>query len=199
MNTKLLEESVGIFNSPEKWNALFELYEQTGQIMDYWLAKGAKALIADFIANPSQGWVCQRWDQDHEVRWYLDQFGRESIGIGFGWPTWEFHLFVKGGNKVKQNLAAELLKNPEFQPLLKVFGPQDNLPRRTGDGSLACNVTLNPIGSMTAAEPRRRELAWLAAHQTDEFVRGMSSEVRQITDNSTFTALVRDLNLRTQS
>jgi hypothetical protein len=199
MNTKLLAESVGIFNSPEKWNALFELHEQTGQIMDHWLSIGAKALIDDFKNNPSPGWVCRKWDQDHEVRWHLETFEEKPIGIGFGWSTWEYHLFIWRGCVEKQNRAAELLKKTEFQALLKVFGPQDNVPRRTGNGSLACDVTLNPIGSMTAPEPRRRELAWLAAHQTEEFVRRMSSVIRQITDNSTFTALLEELNRRAQS
>ena len=196
MNTKLQGQSVEIFNSLEKWNALFELHEQTSEIMNYWLAIGAKALIAEFKDNPSSGWVCQRWDQGHEVRWHLKEFGRESIGIGFGWTTWEFHLHLQGGSKDILNRAGVLLKTPEFQPLLAVFESQDNAPRRSGEGSLACDVTFNPYSGVSAAEQRRRELAWQAAHETANFAGKMSSVIRQITENSTLTALLRDLNLR---
>ncbi len=197
MNPKLKEQSIAIFESLEKWNALFELYEQTNQIMDYWLSIGAKALIAEFKSNPPSGWNCQQWDQPHEVRWHLTEFGLESIGVGFGWNTWEFHLHLRGANKDVQNRAGSLLREPEFQPLLAVFGSQDNTPPRFRAGSIACDVTFNPYNSgQTSPEHRRRELAWQAAHQTEDFVGRMSSIVRRITENSTLTALLRDLNLR---
>lgn len=194
MNIKLLEQSVEIFGSLEKWEALFELYEQTGQIMNYWLATGAKALIEEFKNNPSLGWECRKWDQDYEVRWHLEKFGRDSIGIGFGWPTWEFHLHILRRSKDEQNCAAEILKKPEFQPLLAVFGSQDNVPRRTGEGSLACDVTFNPYSGVAAANERRRALAWQAAHQTEDFVRMMAAKIREVTDNPVLMELVQRIN-----
>ena len=196
MNPKLLNQSVEVFNTLEKWNALFEVHDHSEEIMEHWLAIGAKALREEFDANPSQGWECQKWDAEHEVRWNLADFGREAIGIGFGWGKWEFHLHFKGNKPNCKVCAERLLKTTEFRRLLAVFGTQEIIRGRSRDGSLAYDVTFNPFSNAADAEPRIREVAWHAAHQTADFVEKMSAKIRQFTENKKLTSLLIDLNQR---
>lgn len=92
-----------------------------------------------------------------------------------------------------------MLKADKFQPLAAKFN-LDEVPAKTGNYRPLCSdSTFNPFSGVSEGKARQRELAWYAAHETDRFVKEMSQHVRRITDDSTLTALVRNLNHRAKS
>lgn len=198
-NHLLLQQSAQIFNSLEKWNALFEIHDLSGQIIRLWMAKGAEALRADFAARPSEHWNCEVWEAKHETIWFLRDLGRDSISLVYAWETWEFHLLFKAPAPFDETMAKQILGQDAFQSLVANFDPEE-VPSKDGKyRPLASDSTFNPFGDSSEKLPRQRELAWYAAHESDRFVEEMSNRVRKITDDSTLTALIRDLNSRART
>jgi hypothetical protein len=196
---ELVRQSVKIFDKLEKWNALFEIHSQSDAIMNAWLDIGAEALRKDFKARPSPSWTCAQWEGRYETKWYLSELGCDSIFLGYGWPSFEFHLIFQDPANFAEAASKRVLQEPAFEPLVDAFDREEASAKRGNYHSLACDATFNPFGSDTDALERRRELTWYAAHETDYFVIEMSRHVRRITDDPAMTALVRELNRRAKS
>ncbi|HNY42214.1 MAG TPA: hypothetical protein PKJ41_17550 [Bryobacteraceae bacterium] len=199
MKSPLLEQSVRIFDSLEKWNALFEIHGAAGDIMANWFEIGATALRRDFDQRPSTGWTCLEWENKQETKWVLTAWGDQSIHLGFGWPDWEYHLIFTAPAPFDEARARTLLHEPEFQPLAACFDQEEIASKGGKYRSLACDLRFNPFSGNRERDARKRELAWLAAHEPVRFVENMSSHVRQITDNPILSALVGELNRRTKT
>ena len=199
MKSPLLAQSVQIFGTLEKWNALFEIHGAAEAIMENWFEVGATALRHDFAKRPSTGWTCLEWENKRETKWVLSTFGSNSIHLGFGWPTWEYHLIFTAPAPYDEAKAKLLLKEPEFQPLVSCFDPEGTSSKSGGYHTLASDLTFNPFSGTGERDLRKRELAWYAAHDTRRFVDEMSSRVRLITDDPTLTALVGELNRRSST
>lgn len=198
-NRQLLQQSVSIFDTLEKWNALFEIHSLAGQIIETWMEEGACALRSDFAGRPSADWTCEEYEAKRETVWYLSELGRDSISLVFAWPLWEFHLIFKAPAPFDETEAKRLLGTDEFQPLLANFNPDEVLNKAGGYRSLASDSTFNPLSNVSEEPTRLRELAWYAGHKTDRFVDEMSKHVRRITDNRTLTALVMELNVQAKA
>ncbi len=189
MNQELLKQSVAIFDTQDKWDALFEIHNLSKDIINHWLTMGARALRRSFAEDSL--WGCEAWGMERDTRWYLKEFGKESVGIGFGWPEVELHLHLKDSTGFRHDRAAELL--PVFKPLLELFELKTP-PKNVSDGGLAYNSTLNPFSGAEDTQVRQRELAWQAAHRTEDYVRKMGEIIRRLTDNPSHTGLFRELN-----
>ena len=192
MNKELLNQSKDIFNTQDKWNALFEIHNQSKFIIEHWLTIGARALRDSFADDPV--WGCEKWDNERDTRWYLKEFGRESVGIGFGWGEVELHLHLIDSSTDSQNPAVELLRSPAFKPLLELFELETTPPKHYDEGSLAYNTTLNPFSGATDTQARQRELAWLAAHDPKFYVEKMAGIIRRLTADSIYTGLFQEFN-----
>lgn len=192
MNTQQLEAVTNTFSSLEKWNAFWELQAVASDIelIKQWLSIGARVMRDFYERSPSKGWVAERWDNEYETRWYLEGLGRESIGIGFGWPEWELHLHFKGDRKFSLEKAMNVIKASEFEPLRIRF--PDNEER--GDNCFACNKSFNPYSLKRTQPHRKYDLAWHAAHNSDDFAGKMLELVRQITEDAQLTELILKLN-----
>lgn len=191
MNKELLKQSVPIFNTQDKWEALFEIHNHSNDIINHWLTIGALALRESFADNAI--WGCEKWGVERDTRWYLNECGSQSVGIGFGWIEVELHLHLSNSPTYDYNRAAELLLAPAFKPLLELF-ELNTPPRYVSDGGLAYNATLNPFSGAADTQVRQRELAWLAAHKTGDYVRKMGGIIRRLTDDPSHTGLFRELN-----
>ena len=194
MNKELLKQSISIFDTRDKWDALFEIHDQREAIIDHWLTIGARALRDSFAHDPV--WMCDKWDVERDTRWYLKDCGKDSVGIGFGWIEVELHLHLKDSPPDRYACAAELLAAPVFKPLLELFELKTP-PTHVSAGSLAYNP--NPFGEDSDPQARQRELAWLAAHKTKCFVEKMGGGIRRLTDDSGHTGLFRELIRRNSS
>jgi hypothetical protein len=193
MNKELLKQSISIFDTQDKWNALFEIHNQNNEIIDYWLTIGARALRDNFAGDLL--WGCEKWGYERDTRWYLKEFGTESLGIGFGWIEVELHLHLKDSQSYDYKRASELLSHTSFMPLLDLFELKTP-PKHVVDGGLAYNDTINPFSGATDTQIRQRELAWLAANKTKEYVEKMGGIIRRLTADDIHTGLFRELNLK---
>ncbi len=72
MNKELLKQSMQIFDTQDKWEALFEIHNQSKDIIEHWLTIGAIALRKSFADDPV--WGCERWGVERDTRWYLKEF-----------------------------------------------------------------------------------------------------------------------------
>jgi hypothetical protein len=191
MNQELLKQSILIFDTQDKWDALFEIHNHSNAIIDQWLTIGARALRKNFEGDPV--WGCEEWGAERDTRWYLKEFKNESVGIGFGWPEVEIHLHLIDNSTYRYTCAAELLATSSFKPVLELFELQTP-PKYVSDGGLAYNSSINPFSGAGDAQVRKRELAWQAAHKTEDYVRKMGAIIRRLTDNPIQTDLFRTLN-----
>lgn len=192
MNKELLAQSISIFDTQDKWDALFELHNQSNRIIEHWLTIGAIALRESF-ADHSQ-WGCEKWGSHlWDTRWYLKDFGEKSVAIGFGWGGVDLHLHLTDTPTDVDTRAAELISSSTFKPLLEILELTAST-KYIYDGSLAYNSTINPFSGVTDAPVRQRELAWKAAHETEEYVRKMGGIIRRLTDDAGHTALFREFN-----
>lgn len=195
----IISESKAVFSSLEKWTALYEINQQVPAIIHRWFTDGVEALRKDFEANPSQEWKCSEWGSKQDLRWYLADLGWHSVGFGFGWPEFEFHLHVELGGSCDWQKAISVLRKPEFEPLLTIFDAHySNTPHRGKEGSLCSDGHFNPFSDTQDAKLRQHIIAWHAIHDQANFVEKMSAKVRQITDNPSMTGLIRKLNLQSR-
>jgi hypothetical protein len=195
MNQELLKQSIAIFDTQDKWDALFEIHNQSPNIINYWLTIGGRALRESFADDSV--WGCEKWGNETDIRWYLKEFGKESVGIGFGWPEIGLHLHLIDSPTYGYGRAAELLGSPVFKPLLELFELQ-RPHRYASEGGLAYNTTINPFSGAADTQVRKRELAWLAAHKTEDYVRKMGEIIRRLTDDARHTGLFREFNHQIQ-
>lgn len=191
----LLNQTVDIFDTPEKWQALQDLQELQPHMMCHWLKRGADEVIKQFQSEPSAHWKCCPWDNPWEVWWHLEDLDEKSIGIGFGWPEWGFHLCSRDNRSIDQEVAKALMKssNEEFRKLRDAF--EDEHPKRS---SIASDTSFNPFMGESLIRDRQRELAWYAAHDPQRFAKEMLKKARLITQDNELTGLIRLLNERSR-
>lgn len=196
----IISESKAIFNSLEKWLAVYEINQQLPAIIHGWLTAGAVALRRDFETKSCHEWKCSHWGCQRDSRWYLADLGWDSVGFGFGWPEFEFHLHLETGGSHDWQKAISLIANPEFEPLLSIFDARySNTPHRSREGSLCSDRCFNPFSDAQDTYLRMHIIAWHAIHDQANFVENMSNKVRQITGNPSISGLIRKLNLQSKT
>ena len=194
IDQQLIRKSQAIFDDLAKWNALFELHALTNTIQDYWLTIGTKGLWKYFDQGLPDSWVYKKWDCDWETRWYLKEFGFNSLAIGFGWH-YEFHLHLIDPKSFDTNLIDKQLKTEKYAKLLKPFGVNPPAPNRSGSKAVESVGTFNfTFGSANDGNIPLRELAWYAGHRTDDFVEQAADKIKQFTHDPEMTHLLTELN-----
>lgn len=189
-NKKTLEQYSLIFDSFEKWDALWKIYDETDSLIEPWLETGAACLREIYNANPEEGWSCQEWGLRRDTRWFLNAHGENSAGFGIGWNDFELHFHLNRSEKDEYEVATSLLDSSEFGVIKARF------PRRPGnkkctEGSLAWDPSFNPYGD---ASNKKQMIAWRAHHESQEFAKRMLDNVRSIMRD--ITGALNDFNLR---
>lgn len=190
MKEQLIKKSAEWFHDRDAWNAFIELAPLAQDIQEHWLNSGTQALRQHFIANPSPGWKFCAWDgYARDTWWFLEEFGPDSIGIGYGW---RYHLCfgLKSGNPASSDALANLLRQDDFNPIITAFG-------RHAPSSF--DFPLHQYGDFQMGSPNdgnlpAHEIAWFAGHDTESFVKQAAAKIEAITRNPEITDLVRQLN-----
>jgi hypothetical protein len=192
----MIARSVEIFDKIEKWNAFFQIQEKIENIIEHWRLKGAMAIRAHFEREPSDGWTCDEWGNPKDTRWYLTNFGPQSIGIGFGWIEMELDIFFywESLEKYDLKLAAQLLGTEQFSKIRQIFPDNANRHGRLADGCFASDENFTPYPEATDPVARRRVFAWHAAHEPDKFAKEIAEKIRSIIEDEEITKLIRSLN-----
>lgn len=191
----LAEHAAKLFGSLEKWTSIFELHSLTDNIMNQWFRVGGEALRQGFEDDPVSGWKCIPWDEPRDSRWFLEDPGKDSIGIGIGWPDQELHLFAPKSTGFDRVYLDQALKDKRFERLLNHFDKPRGSGTWNGSISLAANRRFNPIGAETeGGAPRRQELAWYAGHETERYAKAMADIVRSIITDQELVERIRELD-----
>ena len=124
MQKELLSQAISIFDSPEKWNAFVEIANQKENIKSFYFKKLKSELLQYFNDNPVNGWICEPWgDTNFDLRWYLKDFGKDSIALAVGW-RFHFVLHVKNTSEFDTKKIDELLKT-DYSKILSSFDRVD--------------------------------------------------------------------------
>lgn len=194
MQQELLTHAMNIFDSVDKWNAFIDLANQKDTIKDAYFSKVKEPLFRYFHENQADGWVCEPWgDQTYDMRWYLKDFGKNSLGLGVGW-RYDFVLTLEDPNRFDIEKMYSYLKSPESGKLLAAFERIDSfLPdqRRaiveTGNYSFDSPFDGN-------FKDAKHQLAWYAGNQTENFVRQIVNKVEKFRKNKEVTDLLYQIN-----
>ena len=183
------------FNDRDAWSSFMELVDLNVDIQDHWLDEGSKAIRKHFHDNPSPGWRLVAWDgYIRDTWWFLEDFGPDSVGIGYGW---KFHLCfgVKSGRRVDHAALAELISTDAYRPLVTAFGRKDPSEKdpskfdfplhQYGDFSFGIENDHNVTGY---------ELAWFAGHRTESFAKQAAAKIQAFTHDPAITDLLKKLN-----
>lgn len=189
---KLVQKAQAIFDTFDKWNAFLEIEHLRGAITERWFEIGTKKLREYFTQNHSEGWRWKEWDNARDTKWYLEEYGPDSLVVGFGW-RYELHLYLKEGEQFDTSTVDKLLQTSKYAKLIAPFGP--NAIFNGGSGSRVKDSNFDfAFNSINDGDIPQDELAWYAAHQTDEFVRQAASKIEQFTRNEEMTYLIASLN-----
>ena len=189
---KLVQKSTAIFNSFDKWSAFLELSSLQPHITKHWFTMATQKLRAHFTANPSDGWKWKEWGSPTDTLWFLEKFGSDSLTVGFGW-NYQFHLHLGDGKRFDANLIDKLLQTKKYTKLLIPFGVNPRLNSGSGSRVMDAHFDFNFDSDNDGSIPQA-ELAWYAAHRTEEFARQAASKIEQFTRDGEMTRLLSELN-----
>jgi hypothetical protein len=195
MNTKetIAQLAAESFTNLEAWSTFSELRSLYDDITWEWLKHGHNKLRKSFEDRPSPGWECSQWENPGESRWHLNEFVKDSIGLGIGWMDQGFYLTWPTANKQQYEAALTSLNDQkEYASLKAVFNVSDK-PYRISCGCLLGDEHYNPFTDDTSI-PRVPSIAWHAQDEPEIFAARMGEKVREITDNPELTGLIRKLN-----
>jgi hypothetical protein len=190
MKEYLTKKAADWFDNLEAWNSFLELTPLIYDIEEHWFNEATEVLRKYFSDNPCPGWSFLAWDGlKRDTWWFLEEFGRDSVGIGYGW---RYHLCfgVASGNRVDRTALVDALGQETFRPLVDAFGrkdpPEYSFPlEQYGDFFFETENDGNVTG---------HELAWCAGHRTDSFVKQAAAKIETIARNPVITELLRKLN-----
>ena len=193
MQKELLNQAIALFDSPEKWNAFVELANQKEAMKWNYLQKLKQPLVHYFVSNPVEGWVCEPWgNQNYDLRWYLADFGKNSLGLAVGW-TFEFHLRLEDPIGFDSQKIDELLK-ADYSMLLSAF---DRIDRQFETHTKAMEVRNYTFGSQydfNFDNSSIDKMAWFAGNKTDDFVAQIIKKVERFRQDKALTRMLYDLN-----
>jgi len=182
-----------IFDSFEKWDSFLDLAASAGEMRQRWYLNFQKLAERRFNCDDVvQGWDYKCWNYD-SMRWYLSEFGLDSICLQLGWSG-ELTLLFAGAD-ANLNHISILLKTDKFLPLLNPF----MISSRFFEGPrLAIESRNLSFGSPYDTNIPIERLAWYAGNATELFVDQIASKVNKFRKDEHLVTLLRELNhLRT--
>jgi hypothetical protein len=189
MSTHLTKKAANWFDKLETWRSFVELSPLQTDIERVWLDAATEKLREHFTHNRCPGWQFQEWGVSHDTWWFLEEFGQESVGIGFGWRYY-FCLGVAHGIRVDRSSFKKALEQDIYRPLVKAFGRIDQSKN---------GLTLEQYGDFSFGSDfdgriPAHELAWYAGNKMDLFVAQAAAKIEAFARNPEITALLRQLN-----
>lgn len=196
MKQDIIQEAVNIFDTPEKWEAFYEMEKERPKIINHWLALGAKELREEFRKSPGN-WQCDIWGAERDTRWNLSDLGGGSINVGIGWETFEFHLFDLRNNDEIWQKTTGLLEEPDFRYLRERIGPRCYRATWQKEHLLLADLNFDPLETGADSGFRPRLIAWHAGQKTPSFfVKKTLAWIRGIIEDKEVVRLIRELNKR---
>jgi hypothetical protein len=197
MYKELLNQAITIFDSPEKWNAFVELANQKETIKGYYFQKLKQPLLNYFNANPVEGWVCEPWgDQLYDIRWYLKDFGKNSIALAIGW-RFNFVLHIEDINAFDTKKIDDLLRS-DYSIILSSFDRVDRQFENQLKVVEVRNYSFNSPYDTNFEDSQLDKLSWFAGNKTESFVEQIIKKVERFRQDKDLTKMLYDLNAQTK-
>lgn len=191
MNQHLINKAADLFQDVESWEAFLELITVKGHITETWYKSATMVLRQKYNEEPIPGWNMCAWDgSERDTWWYLDSFGANSIGIGFGWRYvlcfGHFNYRTDYNHKL-----GEMLNNLKYKRIREAFRGDYKSP---GDYNFVFSqAKYFPFNGSEPKEVDDDVLAWYAGKNTENFVNQALEKVRAF-QSSEVTQLFTELN-----
>ena len=193
MQKELLGQAISIFDSTEKWNAFVEIANQKENIKSFYFKKLKSELLQYFNDNPVNGWICEPWgDTNFDLRWYLKDFGKDSIALAVGW-RFHFVLHVKNTSEFDTKKIDELLKT-DYSKILSSFDRVDRCFEHELKAVEVRNYIFNSPYDSCFEDSQVDYLAWFAGNETESFKNQIIKKVEKFRKDEETGKLLYELN-----
>ena len=191
MNEHLINKAADWFDDKDKWFSFLELCNAKEGIARRWMDIATEKLRQHCQISPP-GWSFVAWGCTRDTWWFLEEFGVESIGVGFGWD-YRF-CFGARGPMVNRDILKKKLKDAQYAPLHAAFG---DVHERGPEGFEFVQDRGFAFGSPNDGHLPMSEFAWYAAHKMDSFIQQASAKIEAFTKNPEVERLMIQLNRET--
>lgn len=178
MTPELLTQATNIFDSYDKWNAFIELSNVRNLIKDRYFEELKLGLSKHFINDVRQDWLF-RPDHQYQYRWYLKDYGAESICILMNIN----HIYLWCNPQLfDANLIKEYLNSPEYLSIFSCFDFTDTLssPNLHHFCEERHRFNFNDSTSYpTNNEINHDKLSWFAGNKTEEMVQQIAVKINR--------------------
>lgn len=189
MKHEQIKNASKFFLDRQQWITFIELSQQQNEIQRHWFGEATQKIRDHFHKYPSREWMFEEWGTPWDTWWYLKEFKRSSVGIGFGWE-YNFYLGEYFGNVDKELLAQKLAQ--ECPEIKEAFG---SIEDKNGYG----HVNLIQRGGFAFDDSQgiisKHELAWYAGHREHEFVNQAIKMIERFTKDEQLTESMKKLNM----
>lgn len=193
MSQEITKQAQELFDTPEKWEAFLELKNQSDKIYYSMFGKLKPLMHKKFIEEDVvAGWEAKQF-HTCDMRWYLKEFGEQSISLYWGWHK-QIRLWVFP-DKNDVTKIHELMKTSEYAKLFSGF--------ERVDGSISHEYIAYEEGNFHFDSDfdgyyTDWQLAWYAGNRSSEFVEQIAAKVNRFRKDEALTELLYKLNKETK-
>ncbi len=186
MHEELLNRSISLFDTYDKWNAFLDLADARIELKNFLYRKG-KAEITQYFNTKDlkEGWSFTSWN-NWDYQWYLTEFGKDSLCI---WMYGNRIGLWCNGNLFDLTKVSTMLSNSKYSVLLSLLRNDET---GTGDWKVieyGNFVFSSPFDGKIGPD----RLAWFVANHTAEYIKQLAEKVNRFRDPE-MTKLLREIN-----
>jgi len=171
---KITNEVEELFKEKDQWDSFLELTEKSEKISEDWFSKLKPSL--NYIFNVED--INDEWEfdstGDKDYRWYLKEFGRNTIYLFF--DNVSFGLFANGDIMNIQSLKSKL-REKNFLPIRASLERLDYCLEDDEEWYLIYETGNFSFGSLSDKNIDEKSLAWYANYRNEEFIYQIKNKV----------------------
>lgn len=181
MTEEMLQKSMGMFDTPEKWSAFTELANAKEEIRNRWYQKLQRELMSltSIDANHTE-WTCTIWNA-WDIEWKLKDYPSKFLSL-HSWSGYNCRLWIRNTDEETCKKVYELMdSNPLFRQMQTCFSIR-NLNQKPFEAMWDAQFNLN-CGQLSLSS-NTNELqylfAWYAGNDTNRLARQIMEQVNRI-------------------
>lgn len=191
MQNEFLHQASKLFPTFDHWQSFLELADKKDSIWESWFTEATVKIRRHFVETLPTEWACEPFGVTHrDTRWFLREFGLDSLGLSFS-NHYRFDLQLRNHQKFDPVKTVGNLRSGEFRGIFMAF---ERIDRQFDLGSELIEIGNFHFQTPNDGNLMHRELAWHAAHQTNDFVDQAIAKIERFTNNEDVTALLKQLN-----
>jgi len=188
---KITNEVEELFREKEQWESFLELTPKLEIIKKDWFSKLKPSLNSIFNVDDN----IEEWEfdstGDNDYRWYLKEFGRNTIYLFF--DCLSFGLYANGEIMNIHSLKSKL-REKIFLPIRNSLERLDYCLEDDEEWYLIYETGNFSFGSMSDKNLDENSLAWYANYKNEEFTIQLKNKVDKFRKNKDIIKLFFELN-----